>query len=265
MKKVSYTAQWTAAARALESERSDPLFDDHLARPLAAPYGFELLEKYGGGGLQEFVALRTQYFDEAIAQATFQGQIRQIIIVAAGMDARAYRLSWPENSIVYEVDYAELHAEKQQRLLQLQAMSKVDRRIVVADLNSEWLSKLSGAGFDNTQPTLWVVESLLFFLSDDQVKKLFKGFTSVSCAGSKLIVDVLSKDLLNYVGTQPFLHSLREAGIPWTFGTNDPANYFGALGWDLTDLKEPGEAGAGAERWPYPVFPRDCPNIPRNW
>jgi methyltransferase (TIGR00027 family) len=266
MQTVSYTAQWTAAARALETEREkDALFRDELARPLAEPRGFELLEEHGGGGLIEFVAIRTRYLDDAIADLTASG-IRQVVLVAAGMDTRAQRLPWPEGTVVYEVDHEALIGEKEKRLAQIGAPPPaVELRRVGADLAGDWPSALTAAGFDPAEPTLWVVEALLFFLTDDQATGLLRTLADNSAPGSWLAIDVLSKELLRNPAAQIFLSSVREKGIPWLFGTDEPEAFLASTGWVVRDLKEPGQPGAGAGRWPYAVQPREVRGVARNW
>ncbi|GAB2745854.1 SAM-dependent methyltransferase [Kitasatospora kifunensis] len=265
MEAVSHTSQWTAAARALETEREDALFRDELARPLASETGFELLRKYGGGGLADFVSIRTRYLDDAIEAQVLGGGIRQVVLIAAGMDARAFRLGWPKDAVVYEVDHSALFEVKESRLAALGAAPAVDRRVVGADLTKPWLSTLEAAGFDRNKPTLWVAEALLFFLTDEQVRSLLDLLAEGSAPGSRLALDVLSETLLNSIGTQIFLGALKADGIPWLFGTDDPEAYFAKSGWHITRLDEPGQQGAGAGRWPYEVFPREVPNVPRNW
>lgn len=266
METVSFTSQWTAAARALETERDgDTLFTDPWARELAAPRGFELLDKYGGGGLKEFVAIRTKYLDDAIESAFTESDIRQVVLIAAGMDARAFRLHWPEGAVVYEVDHEALLAEKRARLGRLNARPTVQRREVGADLASDWLPALKEAGFDPSQPTLWIPEALLFFLTEEQATGLLSTLRSASAPGSLLAVDILSKQLLTSPATQLFLSALRKDGIPWLFGTDDPAAFLAGTGWQLHELKEPGEPGAGEGRWPYDVQPREVLGVPRNW
>ncbi|MEV0280392.1 SAM-dependent methyltransferase [Streptomyces sp. NPDC050610] len=265
MEAVSHTSQWTAAARALETERDDALFRDDLARPLASETGFDLLKKYGGGGLADFVSIRTKYLDDAIATHVRDGGIRQVVLIAAGMDARAFRLTWPTDAVVYEVDHSALFEVKERRLAEVDAKPSVDRRVVGADLTKPWLSSLYEAGFDPEKPTLWVAEALLFFLTDDQVRSLLDLLAEGSAPGSHVALDVLSESLLKNIGTQLFLGALKADGIPWLFGTDDPEGYFALSGWQVNRLNEPGEEGIGKGRWPYEVFPREVPNIPRNW
>lgn len=266
MEDVSYTAQWTAAARAVESERADdPMFHDPYARELAAPRGFELLDKYGGGGLLPFIAIRTKYFDDGITAVLRDTGIQQVVFVAAGMDTRAYRLAWPTGSTVYEADHTALVNEKRRRLTALGAKPLVERREVPVDLAGDWLPTLYTAGFDRTLPTLWVAEGLMFFLTQEQATGLLDTLGSVSAPGSWLAVDFASTALLRSPFSRTFLKALAEDGTPWLFGTDTPEEFLAASGWKVRDLKEPGESGAGLGRWPYEVQPRDRREVPRSW
>ncbi|MFE7609674.1 SAM-dependent methyltransferase [Streptomyces celluloflavus] len=265
METVSYTSQWTAAARALESERSDALFSDPLARSLAEPRGFELLDQYGGGGLVEFVAIRTRYLDDAINDLVGQG-VRQVVLIAAGMDTRALRLKLPDDITLYEVDHQALITEKEKRLARLAAPSpSVRLRRVGADLAGDWSAALRDAGFDPALPTLWVPEALLFFLTEEQSATLLRTLAANSAPGSWVALDILSKSLLRNPAAQIFLSALKSDGIPWLFGTDTPEEFLAGTGWTVRELKEPGEPGAGEGRWPYAVQPREVGGVARNW
>ncbi|MCW5253895.1 class I SAM-dependent methyltransferase [Streptomyces sp. SHP 1-2] len=266
MEAVSYTAQWTAAARAVESERDgDALFTDPYARDLAAPRGFELLARYGGGGLLPFIAIRTRYFDDAVADVLRETGAAQIVLVAAGMDTRAFRLAWPAGATVYEVDHAALIDEKRERLRRLGAEARADRREVRADLAGDWLPALAAAGFDASRPTVWITEGLLFFLTEDQAAGLLRTLGSVSAPGSRLVVDFVSRALLRSPFSQSFLRGLREDGTPWRFGTDEPERFLAGTGWKTHEVREPGEPGAGEGRWPYQVQPRERRGASRSW
>src|SRR4051812_39056872 len=169
MDDISYTAQWTAAARALESERANPMFRDDYARHLAEPRGFELLDRYEGAAVADFIAVRTRYMDDAITRTLAETDIRQIVLLANGMDARTYRLDWPDAATVYEIDHGALLAEKQARLAKLGAVPRVPAVPVGVDLAGDWLGALKSAGFDSSRRTLWVAEGLVFFLTEEQV------------------------------------------------------------------------------------------------
>ncbi|MEW1902254.1 MULTISPECIES: SAM-dependent methyltransferase [unclassified Streptomyces] len=265
MDAVSYTAQWMAAARAEESEREDALFVDPFARELAAPRGFELIERYAGGGLLPFISIRTRFLDDAIRDVLAESGIQQVVLIAAGMDTRAFRLDWPDGIELYEVDHALLIAEKRRRLAALGAEPRVDRREVSADLTQEWLPALEAAGFDRDRPTLWVAEALTFFLTEDQAAGLLRLLGSASAPGSHLAFDILGRALLRSPFSKRFLDTLASDGTPWIFGTDEPEEFLTANGWKTTDLREPGQPGAGEGRWPYDVQPRDRRGANRLW
>ncbi len=115
------------------------------------------------------------------------------MLIAAGMDTRAFRLDWPDGIELYEVDHALLIAEKRRRLDALGAEPRVDRREVSADLTQEWLPDLEAAGFDRDRPTLWVAEALTFFLTEEQAAGLLRLLASASAPGSHLAFDILGR------------------------------------------------------------------------
>jgi methyltransferase (TIGR00027 family) len=262
---ISYTAQWTAAARALESERADGLFRDDYARHLAGARGFELLNRYRGAGVTDFIAVRTRYMDDAFTRVLGLTGIRQIVLLANGMDARTHRLDWPDGATVYEVDHGALLAEKHARLAELAAEPRVAAVPIKADLARDWLNALKSGGFDPAKRTLWVAEGLLFFLTQEQVGRLLDTVVGACLPESWLVVDMTSATLLRHPMTQPFLRRLREDGTPWQFGTDNPEEFLIGHGWEARDLRQPGEPGAGAGRWPYAVAPRAARGVPRNW
>ena len=266
MEAVSYTAQWTAAARALETERGDrAIFHDLGARALAVPRGFELLEKNRGSGLIPFIAIRTRYLDESIDAILRDSDIRQIVFVAAGMDTRAFRLDWPAGATVYEVDFPALLSEKRRRLTDLCARPRVERREVAVDLRRDWLPELEAAGFDRGRPTLWITEGLMFFLTPDQATGLLCALGSASAPGSWLGVDFVSQALLRSPFSREFRRNLEEDGTPWLFGTDEPEEYLAAIGWKVRDLKEPGEPSTAHDDWPFQVQPRERKGLSRSW
>ncbi|MUM18789.1 SAM-dependent methyltransferase [Mycobacterium sp. CBMA271] len=266
MKHVSRTSQWTAAARALESERDDPLFVDPLARTLAEPEGFDLLRRYGGGGLQEFVAIRTKYLDDLIEARLIVEPASQVVLIAAGMDTRPYRLqSVVDSTRWFEVDYPALQGEKAQRIGELGVNPRTEIRYVGTDLASDWIPDLVSAGWDASAPTVWIPEALLFFLTPDQAFGLLSTLRRHSAPNSVLGVDILSQTLLTSPATRLFLSLLERDDIAWKFGTDSPEDFVASTGWTNLIVQEPGESGVGEQRWPYQVQPRSLEGVSRNW
>lgn len=267
MQPVSLTAQWTAAIRALETERNDNrLFADDMARDLAMPDGFRLLDRYKGAGVREFVTIRTRFFDDAIVHVLHDDdRLRQVVIVAAGMDTRAFRLDWVPNVSIFEVDHEALLIEKRSRIAALGANAKARRIEVAADLAGEWTTHLRDAGFDPNVATLWVTEGLMFFLTTEQAQSLLTKCWCVSAPGSRLVVDMTSTSLLKSPASQLFLAVLRQDGVPWLFGTDEPEAFLFDQGWEVHQIKEPGQVDAGQDRWPYEVHPRHIKGVSRNW
>lgn len=266
MKTVSSTAQWTAAIRALEAEYGeDSLFEDGLAYNLAGPEGFELLERYKGAGVREFVSIRTRFFDDAISDIVFKSPVQQVVIVAAGMDTRAFRLTWPDGVVLYEVDHKELLDEKRERLSRLQAQPNLPRIEVSTDITQPWLGDLEHAGFDSSVGALWVVEGLLFFLSHDQASNLLMSLKEFSAPNSHLVADMPSESLLKNPINLAFLAKLCEDGCPWRFGCDEPEEFLRMRGWKVAEIKEPGESDAGKKRWPYSVQDRSIKGVSRSW
>ncbi|MCX5404029.1 SAM-dependent methyltransferase [Streptomyces sp. NBC_01298] len=265
MEAVSRTAQWTAAARALETDREDRLFADPYARTVADTIGFELLERYAGAGTVPFLAIRTTYLDRAIVRAVEEHGIRQVVFLAAGMDTRFYRLPWPDGVTVYELDRPALLEAKAQMLADEPAPAGRTRVTVPVDLTQDWTGPLKEAGWRSDEPVLWVVEGLLFFLPEGAVRNLISTLAAHSAPGSVLLGDVISRAALDNPLSRPFLKCLKEDGNPWLFGTETPEQLLADCGWDVREVRQPGEPGADFGRWPYPVPARSVPGVPRSF
>ncbi|MFJ9033446.1 class I SAM-dependent methyltransferase [Streptomyces sp. NPDC102274] len=265
MEAVSRTAQWTAAARALETERDDRLFADPYARTVADTIGFDLLERYAGAGTVPFLAIRTTYLDRAVVRAVAEGGIRQVVLLAAGMDTRFYRLPWPDGVTVYELDRPALLEAKAAMLADEPAPAGRERRTVAVDLTQEWTGRLKEAGWRAEEPTLWVVEGLLFFLPEEAVRALLANLSGHSAPGSVLLGDVISRAALLNPLSRPFMTALAEDGNPWLFGTETPERLLTECGWAVREVRQPGEDGADFGRWPYPVPAREVRGVPRSF
>jgi methyltransferase (TIGR00027 family) len=201
---VGATATMVAAARALASESTNPIINDPFAAPLVRAVGLDFFrrlvdgevgesEDYQGSGKDlaletDSIAVRTRFFDDFFLNAGRDG-IRQAVILAAGLDARAYRLSWPPGSVVYEVDQPQVVEFKSTTMSKLGAAPTAERRTVSIDLREDWPAALRQGGFDVTQPTSWSAEGLLMYLPPDAQDRLFDNITELSAPGSRLATE----------------------------------------------------------------------------
>jgi methyltransferase (TIGR00027 family) len=137
---------------------------------------------------REQIAVRTRFFDDFFVSAADSG-IRQAVILAAGLDARAYRLAWPAGTVVFEVDQPEVIAFKSATLAQLGAEPTAERRAVGIDLRDDWPSALRDNFFDTTTPTAWIAEGLLPYLPPEAQDRLLDNITALSAPGSRLATE----------------------------------------------------------------------------
>src|SRR6202161_1226775 len=203
---VGTTAVMVAAARAAETNKPDPLIRDPYARVLVSEAGTGVWEKMLDDSLlskvQEidaeaaavfehmrgYQAVRTHFFDAHFADAVAAG-IRQVVILAAGLDSRAYRLDWPAGTAVYEIDLPKVLEYKAETLAGHGATPIADRRPVPVDLRHDWPQALRDAGFDASGPTAWVAEGPLAFLPAAAQEAMFPSIDSLSGSGSRLAVE----------------------------------------------------------------------------
>jgi methyltransferase (TIGR00027 family) len=200
---VGATATMVAAARALASAETDAIIDDPYAASLVQAVGLdffirlvdgEVVPEAEDGGERDLqletdsIAVRTRFFDDFFLNAARDG-VRQSVILAAGLDARAYRLAWPPGSVVYEVDQPKVVEFKSAAMANLGAAPAADRRTVAIDLREDWPEALRRSGFDATQPTSWSAEGLLMYLPPEAQDRLFDNITELSAPGSKLATE----------------------------------------------------------------------------
>ncbi|MGU3502549.1 SAM-dependent methyltransferase [Mycobacterium sp. C31M] len=260
---VARTALLVAAIRARESARPDALFEDPFAARLAGETGRRALEEsLAASGEQSVVQIvvRTRFWDEALAHAATSA--RQVVLVAAGMDARAYRLDWPADTVVYELDQKSVLAAKSELL---DGVSPRCRRVGIGvDLAGDWPEALTAAGFDAHMPTVWLMEGLLQYLDEAAVRRLFDHVDRLSAAGSSLLYEVVGKVLLESPFMAPVVTAMADQGSPWLFGTDDPGDLAGRHGWSavVTDIAEPGNAWG---RWNTAAVPLEVPGVPRGY
>jgi len=193
---VGATATMVAAQRALSSDAK--LIDDPYAAPLVRAVGIDVYVRLVNGEIAagentEFdpqrmargMACRTRFYDQFFLEATRSG-IGQVVILASGLDSRAYRLPWPAGTVVYEVDMPEVIEFKTLTLGDLGAEPTAERRTVAIDLRDDWASALKAAGFDPQAPSAWSAEGLLVYLPDEAQDALFDNISALSTPGSRL-------------------------------------------------------------------------------
>jgi methyltransferase (TIGR00027 family) len=196
---VGATATMVAAGRALASREAEPLIDDPYAEPLVRAVGIDFFTKLvdgaistsevdGGGAaalLTGIMAVRTRFFDDFFIAATESG-VRQAVILASGLDSRAYRLPWPDGTVVYEIDQAKVIEAKTATMADIGATPTAERRAVAVDLRDDWPEALRRAGFDDTLPSAWSAEGLVLYLPPEAQDRLFDDITALSAPGSQL-------------------------------------------------------------------------------
>jgi methyltransferase (TIGR00027 family) len=264
---VGATAVMVALARATETASANPLIRDQFAEPLVSTPELEKVREQvaswwsgtdeaddpdGALRAQEMIsyqAVRTHYFDSYFAGAVAAG-IRQAVIVAAGLDSRAYRLDWPAGTTVYEIDLPKVLEYKAQTLAGHGATPTADRRPVPVDLRHDWPQALRNNGFDATQPTAWLAEGLLPFLPASAQEALFASIDALSGPGSRVAVENFGVDVQKRREAEARWQQLkakREArGQDTSFnpfdlwfedeGRPDCADWFAGHGWTTSTL-----------------------------
>jgi methyltransferase (TIGR00027 family) len=205
---VGATATMVAAARALASAENHAIINDPFAAPLVRAVGLDFFIRLVDGEVllpdnedgerdlrleTDSIAVRTRFFDDFFLNAARDG-VTQSVVLAAGLDARAYRLAWPPGSVVYEVDQPKVVEFKTAAMSNLGAAPTADRRTVAIDLREDWPAALRRGGFDPAQPTSWSAEGLLMYLPPDAQDRLFDNITELSAPGSKLATEYHGDD-----------------------------------------------------------------------
>ncbi|MEU0495315.1 class I SAM-dependent methyltransferase [Mycobacterium sp. NPDC006124] len=266
---VGATATMVAAQRALGHR--EKLIEDPYAEPLVRAVGVDLFTKMLDGDVDfttidpaytplraaEGMAVRTRFFDQMFLDGAANG-VRQAVILAAGLDARGYRLPWPDGTVVYEVDQPEVIAFKSETLGGIGAQPTATHRTVAVDLRDDWPKALRDNGFDPSQPTSWSAEGLLIYLPPEAQDKLFDSITALSAPGSRLATEHVPdltaftdersqhlRDRLKQLGSD-----LEMADLVYQGERNHPVEYLSARGWDVTAV--PNREAYAANGFEYP-------------
>lgn len=235
---VSMTAIGVAEARAEESTRGDRLFEDSLAKAFVAAAGspFEEIEAHIGNldsirtWLFDYVALRTRFFDDYLLEACRAG-CRQVVVLAAGLDTRAFRLSWPQGTKLFELDFPEVFTFKEQLLADQDARPACDRVVVETDLREEWAAVLIQAGFRPTDLTAWLAEGILIYLTAEQNDQLLSKITELSTYGSQLAFEHMKREARDLEPFRVAADALAELGVSWRSFLENPEEWLSLYRW----------------------------------
>jgi methyltransferase (TIGR00027 family) len=252
---VGATATMVASGRARATRAA--LIDDRFAEPLVRAVGVDFFTRWAAGeldsadvdvpgapwGMQrmtDLLAARTRYIDAFFSAAVTSetGGIRQVVILAAGLDARGYRLPWAPGTTVFEIDQPQVIEFKTATIGALGAEPTADVRAVAIDLRHDWPSALRQAGFDSGQPAAWAAEGLLGFLPADAQDRLLDDITALSADGSRLVAEVFLNSAANLQALNGATLRWRERGLDielenlgFPGDRNDVATYLGEHGW----------------------------------
>jgi methyltransferase (TIGR00027 family) len=249
---VGATATLVAAGRARATK--DALIDDRFAEPLVRAVGVDFFTRWANGdidavevdepgaawGMQrmtDLLAARTRYIDAFFAEAASAG-VRQVVILASGLDARGYRLPWAPGTTVFEIDQPEVIEFKVATIEALGAEPTAEVRAVPIDLRHDWPSALKQAGFDTGRPAAWAAEGLLGFLPPDAQDRLLDNITALSAEGSQLVAEVFLNSGVNQSALDGASGRWRENGLDVALDNlgfpgerNDAAKYLQDRGW----------------------------------
>ena len=250
---VGATATGVAASRALASKQPNPLISDPFADALVKAVGLDYCNRMADGELEftddplfnrericEQIAVRTRFFDDYFTSAASAG-IRQAVILASGLDTRGYRLPWPADAVVFEIDQPQVIDFKTAVLESLGATAAADHRTVGIDLRDDWSTALRDSGFDATRATAWIAEGLLIYLPPEAQDRLFDNITALSAPGSRLATEHMDIQGSADEWTEKLNERSRSmgsnidlAGLFYAGERNLAGDYLTSTGWDVT-------------------------------
>ncbi|MER5882117.1 SAM-dependent methyltransferase [Streptomyces sp. NPDC001910] len=250
---IGRTAFAVAALRAAEHRRTDRLFSDPWAEQFLRAAGEvlgppEATEDFAAL-MRTQAAVRSRFFDDHLVGATERG-VRQVVLVASGMDSRPWRLHWPEATTVFDLDQAPVLRFKDEAMEGRVAHTAATRRAVAADLREDWASCLHAAGFRDDRPTAWLLEGILYALNEKAAEGLLADLTRLSAPGSTLAFDHFEVGPSLRAATDRLGADLSRL---WQSGPTDPAAWLSHHGWQ-PEVRELANVAACFGRTPHHAY-----------
>lgn len=249
--------------RGLEARREDAIVVDPYAEALAGEAGRQFtaqLTQWRPDRVKHRKSLmpfRTRYLDDALLER--DPAIQQVVILAAGLDARAYRLDCLEDCHVWEFDLNGDMMERKQRIMaemNVTALSKSHHCLIADLVHDPWPEQLLKTGFDPSKPTFWSIEGLLYYLPKGAIVTLLQRLDAQSAPGSVFWSDMCGQIVMKE-GMMGNSHLI--------YGEDDPlTGAYSSLGWDLSIQASLGHAGSHFGREWTPIqsqgeHPQDVP------
>lgn len=246
---VGKTAIAVAHIRAQESLRPDRLFDDPYATRFlaaagwAAPVADADESDIPARWLLMFrsVVVRTRFLDDLLLAAACP----QVVLLAAGLDTRAFRLDWAAGTRVLELDLPEMVDFKEAVMADVEP--KCARTVVGTDLLADWPADLLAAGFRPELPTAWVAEGLLMYFTPEQNEELLARVGAMTAPGSHLALTVVSQHRLDHMRATNADPGAEVVDMWQSGAPDDPVAWLATHGWQATAY-DPAERAAGYGR-----------------
>ncbi len=254
---VGMTAIGVARVRAAETLRPDRLFADPLAAEFVAAAGWPPVTEESVDeerdvtprwrALLRSIIVRTRFLDEYMRDAVEAG-CRQVALLGAGLDARAFRLDWPPGTRLFELDTKEMLDFKESVVRAAGAQPGCERIAVAGDLLDDFPSALTKAGFDPDQRTAWIAEGLLVYLTAGQNEELLRRVGELSAPASRLALTVTSQSRLDQLRADRPADAAPSVVDMWQSGAPaDPVAWLAGHGW-IAEASDPTELAAAYGR-----------------
>jgi methyltransferase (TIGR00027 family) len=247
VRRISDTALWVACFRAKETERPDALFHDPFARKLAGERGFEIAQRLQDGTKHEWAWMaRTFLFDQFIAREVAAGA-DVVLNLAAGLDARPYRMDLPSSLHWIEVDLPEIVSYKNEVLAADTPRCAFER--IALDLSDvaarqALFARVNGLG----TKVVVMTEGLLIYFTNDEVAAFAQDLAAPPNF-RRWVFDLTSPGQLR-VMQRTTGKQLSEAGAAFKFGPPEGANFFKPHGWELLEIQGMLQTAASLNRAP---------------